>query len=98
LSDIHATYTSPNATDPVNITETISKDLASTINTASNATFSAMQDMFTPARKEVEGLIQDDIYPRFVKHQLIASAAMALAHDRKTYQGLGDCFCLTDPK
>jgi hypothetical protein len=98
LSDIHATYTCPDATDPVNITETISKALASAINTASNVTFPAMQDMFTPAQKHVEGLIQDDIYPRFVKHQLMASASMALAHDQMTYQGLGDCFCLTDPK
>jgi hypothetical protein len=57
-----------------------------------------MLDMFTPARKHIEDLIQDDIYPRFVKHQLMASATMALAHDQKTYHGLGDCFCLTDPK
>lgn len=98
LSDIHATYTRPDATDLVNITETISRDLASAINTASNVTFPAMQDMFIPARKHVEGLIQDDVYPRFVKHQLMASAAMAMAQDQKTYQGLGDCFCLTDPK
>lgn len=98
LLDIHATYTSPNATEPVNISETISKDLNSAVNTATSVTFYAMQDIFTPARKDVEGLIRDDIYPRFVTHQLTASAAMALAHDRKTYQGLGDCFCLTDPK
>jgi hypothetical protein len=57
-----------------------------------------MQSMFTPAQNHVEDMIQDDIYPRFVKHQLMASASMALAHDQKTYQGLGDCFCLTDPK
>ncbi|THZ99383.1 hypothetical protein D6C82_05194 [Aureobasidium pullulans] len=98
LLDIHATYTSPNATEPVNISETISKDLNSAVNSATSVTFCAMQDIFTPARKDVEGLIRDDIYPRFVTHQLTASAAMALAHDRKTYQGLGDCFCLTDPK
>ncbi|KAI4751312.1 hypothetical protein E4T52_16241 [Aureobasidium sp. EXF-3400] len=98
LFDIHATYTSPDATDPVNITETISRDLTSAINTATSVTFYAMQDIFAHAREHVEGLIHDDIYPRFVTHQLMASATMALAHDRKTYQRLGDCFCLTDPK
>ncbi|KAI5198642.1 hypothetical protein E4T39_06728 [Aureobasidium subglaciale] len=98
LSEIHATYTSPNASEPVNITETISKDLTSAVSTATSVTFYAMQDIFGNARKHIEGLIRDDIYPRFVTHQLTASAAMALAHDRKTYQGLGDCFCLTDPK
>jgi len=98
LTEIHATYTCPDATDPVNITETISKDLTSAIDTTSSVILPGMQDMFEPARKHVEDLIQDDIYPRFVKHQLMASATMALAQDRKTYQGLGDCFCLTDPK
>jgi PAS domain S-box-containing protein len=57
-----------------------------------------MQDIFAHAQVHVEGLIRDDIYPRFVTHQLTTSARMALAHDRKAYQGLGDCFCLTDPK
>ncbi|KAI5207258.1 hypothetical protein AUEXF2481DRAFT_48095 [Aureobasidium subglaciale EXF-2481] len=98
LSEIHATYTSPNATEPVNLTEIISKDLNSAVNTATNVTFYGMQDILDNARKHVEGLIRDDIYPRFVTHQLATSAKMALAHKRQTYQGLGDCFCLTDPK
>lgn len=57
-----------------------------------------MQDIFAPAQRHVEDLIRDDIYPRFVTHQLTTSATMALAQNPKTYQGLGDCFCLTDPR
>jgi hypothetical protein len=98
LSDIHATYTSPDATEPVNITETISSNLTSAIDTATGVTFYAMQDIFAHAQEHVQGMIRDDIYPRFVTRQLTASATMAMVHDRKTYQGLGDCFCLTDPK
>ncbi|KAG9850929.1 hypothetical protein KCU98_g3067, partial [Aureobasidium melanogenum] len=97
LLHIHATYTSTHATEPINITETISKSLTSAIDTATSDTFYAMQDIFAPAQRHVEDLIRDDVYPRFVTHQLTTSASMALAHDRKTYQGLGDCFCLTDP-
>ncbi|KAI4717889.1 hypothetical protein E4T48_05896 [Aureobasidium sp. EXF-10727] len=98
LSEIHATYTSSDASEPVNIPETISMDLTSAVSTATSITFPAMQDTFADARNHVEDLIRDDIYPRFVTHQLTASAAIALSHDQKTYQGLGDCFCLTDPK
>jgi PAS domain S-box-containing protein len=45
----------------------------------------------------VEKLLASDIYPRFVKHQVTATATMALADHRERYQGLGDCFCITDP-
>lgn len=57
-----------------------------------------MQDVFLDARQDVEDMIREDVYPRFVTHQMTSSAAMALAHDRDIYQGLGDCFCLTDPR
>ena len=46
----------------------------------------------------MEKLLASDIYPRFVKHQVTAAATMALADHRERYQGLGDCFCMTDPK
>ncbi len=38
-----------------------------------------------------------DMYPRFVKYQVTAQATLALADHREKFQGLGDCFCLTDP-
>lgn len=57
-----------------------------------------MESIFAGAQEHVENILQGDIYPRFVKHQVTTSAATALSDNRSTYQGLGDCFCLTDPK
>ena len=98
LFEIHATYTSRNATEPINISENISKDLTTIIDTTTNVTFPIMQNIFSGAREHVEALIREDVYPRFVTHQMTASATVALSRARQTYQGLGDCFCLTDPK
>ncbi len=56
-----------------------------------------MELIFADAQEYVEKLLATDIYPRFVKHQMTTSAVKALSNDRGKYQGLGDCFCLTNP-
>lgn len=62
-----------------------------------NTTVPAMDDIFVDAQDHIEKLVASDVYPRFVKHQVTVSAALALTQSKKTYKGLGDCFCLTDP-
>jgi len=56
-----------------------------------------LETIFVGAQEQVEKLLAEDIYPRFVKHQVTTSATLALADHRERFQGLGDCFCLTDP-
>ena len=53
-------------------------------------------------RSDVEQAVQNAVfehmYEDFVRTQLIFSASEALSNDRHQYQGLGDCFCLTEPR
>lgn len=56
-----------------------------------------MESVFLTAQNDVQKLVQSDIYPRFVRHQITLSATKALATNRKKYTGLGDCFVLTNP-
>jgi hypothetical protein len=56
-----------------------------------------MENIFNGAQDHIEKLLAGDIYPRFVKHQITTSATVALGNDKSRFQGLGDCFCLTDP-
>jgi phototropin len=57
-----------------------------------------MEYLFDDAQSQVEKLLYISIYPRFVKHQLTMSVTQALPAQRNKYEGLGDCFCLTDPR
>lgn len=61
-------------------------------------TFTSMESLFTDLQKRIEHTVFTDVYPRFVREKVSLSAIQALANDRHKYQGLGDCFCLSDPK
>jgi hypothetical protein len=98
LSEIQSTYTSVEAPRQINISYALSKRIRTDIKTATQSTIPSMEDIFSGAQTQIEDLIATDIYPRFVKHQITTSATIALATDKSRFQGLGDCFCLTDPK
>jgi hypothetical protein len=98
LGTIHSTYTSADAPRQINISHSHIKRVSSDIRQASQFTIPALENIFVGAQESVEKLLASDIYPRFVKHQVTASATMALADHRERYQGLGDCFCMTDPR
>lgn len=76
----------------------MSKRIKADIKATTQSTIPAMESIFASAQEHVEKLLASDIYPRFVKHQITTSATVALADDKSRFQGLGDCFCLTDPK
>lgn len=97
LASIHKTYTSPDAPRQVNVSRQHLKRVSADIRQATQFTLPAIDSIFLGAREHVEKLLASDIYPRFVKHQVTAQATMALADHRERFQGLGDCFCLTDP-
>lgn len=64
---------------------------------ASQSTLPGLESIFDGAQEHIQKLLAADIYPRFVKYQLTTSATIALSDSRERFQGLGDCFCLTDP-
>lgn len=97
LGTIHSTYTSPDAPRQVNISSAHIKSVSAEIKEATKFTLPSLEGIFSGAQEHVEKLLATDIYPRFVKHQVTAQASLALADQRERFQGLGDCFCLTDP-
>ncbi|TVY78543.1 Phototropin-1B [Lachnellula suecica] len=97
LGSIHSTYTSADAPRQIHISNSQIKRISSDIRQASQLTIPALENIFIGAQEDIESLLAREIYPRFVKHQVTASATMALANHRERFQGLGDCFCMTDP-
>lgn len=98
LGSIHSTYTSPDAPRQINLSHCHIKHVSANIKQATNLTLPALESIFDGAQEHIQKLLANDIYPRFVKHQVTAQASLALADHRERFQGLGDCFCLTDPK
>jgi phototropin len=97
LADIHATYTSVETVKQINISYPTVKRITADVKTTTQSTIPAMEMIFASAQEHVKKLLATDIYPRFVKHQVTASATVALSDNKARFQGLGDCFCLTDP-
>lgn len=97
MSDIHRQFTSPEASRQLNLAQSMVKRINADIKHSTLSTLPAMELIFADAQEYIEKLLATDIYPRFVKHQMTTSAMKALSNDRGKYQGLGDCFCLTDP-
>jgi len=97
MSDIYTNYTATNAPSQINVPSQITKRVSKDLKHSNRVVLPAMEDIFLDAQDNVEKLLKSDIYPRFVKYQITASAAQALSDDTKRYAGLGDCFCLTDP-
>ena len=97
LASIQATYIVADAPREINISHQLARNLASDIRHSTQTLLPGLEDIFTPARDDIRKLLSADMYPRFVKHQITAQATMALADQREKFQGLGDCFCLTDP-
>lgn len=97
MATIHKTFISPGSQSQINAHEPLlkraHKDMKSLINNA----FPSMENVFAELQEQIETMVFQDVYPQFVRHQMVLSASKALASDRFKYQGLGDCFCLTNP-
>ena len=97
LFDVHKNYLGAQASSQINIPEHISTKLSRDLKTSLNTTLPKMEGVFVDSQAEIESLVGNDIYPRFVRHQVTLSATRALAGPKNKYAGLGDCFVLTDP-
>lgn len=97
LSDIHGSFIAPNAPSQINLAQVVMKKLDQSIRQTVTSTLPNMETIFVDSQEKIESLVYSDVYPRFVRYKVAMSATRALAGDRGKYQGLGDCFCLTNP-
>ena len=97
MADINQNFTSPDSPRQLNLPPRMMQEINTDLKTQSLEALLKLETIFTEAQEYVERLLIADIFPRFVRHQMTLSATRALAGDRSKYQGLGDCFCLTDP-
>lgn len=97
MTDIHYSYTATEAPKQLGIPMNLMKRMNADIKASTLSTLPSMESIFSEAQDNVENILRTAVYPRFVKYQMTNSASKALSTDRTKYQGLGDCFCLTDP-
>ncbi|CAF9930575.1 MAG: hypothetical protein ALECFALPRED_004642 [Alectoria fallacina] len=97
MTDIHYSYTATEAPKQLGIHVNLMRRMNADIKASTMSTLPSMESIFTEAQDNVENILRTAVYPRFVKYQMTNSASKALSTDRTKYQGLGDCFCLTDP-
>ena len=98
MSDIHRSYTSTEAPRQLNLAPHVLKRMNADIKHTTQSTLPALELVFSDAQESIEKLLAADVYPRFVKYQVTMSAVKSLSTDRGKYAGLGDCFCLTNPR
>lgn len=98
MAAIHKTFISPGSHSQINVNGALLRQTHKEMKSLINKAFPSMENVFTDLQEQIETLVFQDIYPRFVRHQMALSATRALGSDRFKYQGLGDCFTLTDPK
>ena len=97
MTEIHRLFTSVDAPRQINISDPVMRQIHANVRKSTQRILPSMELIFAPAQEHIKETLGTDIYPRFVKYQMTCSAAKALGNDREKYQGLGDCFCLTDP-
>lgn len=98
LGSIHADFVAPGSSSSLGLPPSVTRKVSNDLKEATYMTLPGLESIFAGAQQYVEQLLASDIYPRFVKHQMTASATMAIAANREKFDGLGDCFCLTDPQ
>jgi hypothetical protein len=98
MSTIHKSFISDQSTSQLDLPITLMSSVNKEMKTILGSSFLGMESLFNEMRVRIEDTVFTSVYPSFVRFQMTLSATRALANDRHRYQGLGDCFCLTDPK
>ena len=103
LTSISTQYTSLGATKPVMFPSLVSRSLNSDIKRIAHATIPGLEAVFSEARAHIENRLSTDVFPGFVKNQLVQCTVNALetgmagaSSSQLEYPGLGTSFCLTD--
>jgi phototropin len=98
LSVIRQKYLSDESPLEVGLPSGVRKDFIQEIENCTTSTLPALTDDIIKSKTHIETLLLTDSYPMFVKHQMTTNVREALAKSKNEYHGLGDCFCMTDPK
>lgn len=97
MTTIHKDFISEDSSKQINVNGELRKSVHTEMKSIVTKTLPSMETLFSELQESVEQDVFLDIYPRFVRYQMGLSATKALASNRHSYQGLGDCFCLTNP-
>ncbi|KAK8868309.1 Blue-light-activated histidine kinase 1 [Apiospora arundinis] len=103
LTNISTQYTSLGAAKPVMFPSHVSRSLNSDIKRIAHATIPGLEAVFSDARAHIENRLATDVFPGFVKNQLVQCTVNALetgmagaSSSQLEYPGLGTSFCMTD--
>ncbi|KAK8028401.1 hypothetical protein PG991_005457 [Apiospora marii] len=103
LTSISTQYTALGATKPVMFPSTVSRTLNSDIKRIAHSTIPGLEAVFSDARAHIENRLATDVFPGFVKNQLVQCTVTALetgmagaSSSQLEYPGLGTSFCMTD--
>ncbi|KAI8266215.1 Aureochrome1 [Colletotrichum sp. SAR11_239] len=97
MTSIHKDFLAESSSKQINVNGEMRKQVHVEMKALMTKTLPSMESLFSDLQESVEQDVFLDIYPRFVRYQMALNATRALATNRHTYQGLGDCFCLTNP-
>ncbi|KAH6648353.1 hypothetical protein BKA67DRAFT_661335 [Truncatella angustata] len=97
LAVIHQSFISGQSQRQINISGEIVDEVHSNMKSLVKDGLPAMEALFEPMQEKIEHLVFTDIYPRFVRYQVAMDTAKSLSNNRRKYQGLGDCFCFSNP-
>lgn len=98
LAGISGSFTSITASTPINLPTHMSKGLNTDVKHIAASVLPGLDTVFLEARLCAEQRIVRDVYPAFVKSQLVLATSVSLSAEGPyplEYPGLGDAFCLS---
>lgn len=101
LTTISSTFTSIGAAAPLNLPPMVSRPLNADIKRIANSIIPSLESVFFESKSHIESVLAQDMFPAFVKRQLVYCTGTELASDgdddsAPDYPGLGTSFCMTD--
>ncbi|KAI0132960.1 hypothetical protein BJ170DRAFT_576518 [Xylariales sp. AK1849] len=99
LTTISTTYTAIGASAPLNLPPMVTRPLNADVRRIAYSILPSLESVFIQAKAHVEDELCVNVWPKFVKSQLLACTAQELATSsasRLQYPGLGGCFCMAD--
>lgn len=97
MSRLNSTFTADSAPRQLSVEPRLLKALNTNVRELNVGILPRLHDVYLDTQLATEQVLRSSIYPRFVQHQLTQNVTQAFSSDERKYQGLGDCFCLTDP-
>ncbi|KAI1877675.1 hypothetical protein JX265_003683 [Neoarthrinium moseri] len=102
LTSISTTYTAIGASIPLNLPPMVSRPLNADIKRIAHSIIPSLESVFFESKSHIENELAQDVFPGFVKSQLVNCTSAALASEalgnssQWQYPGLGTCFSMTD--